>query len=258
MRIDASHRDASRVLTVADYDASLRRLHQSLSGLPAVTSLVLCGSMAKDDLVPGWSDIDLIAFLGRTGTSLGTLDDVAAAVSDALQQSRVPLGLDLVPLAEFLRSHQLGGRPFMMTHEVAHYGRSLHGPWPFVDCSYEARARARVETERPLLIRSELHSWRRGYCGRSVDERNSAGWLFETAKVLLRILQCLTGPNLLPSLGARQSLQALTDVSPHHELLDAVRLAVTIRQDWDPVNDEVSRWRGELVAMSSALQRYEP
>jgi hypothetical protein len=254
MRVDASHRQSEDESTAIDYWSAVDQLVADLSSIEAVVSIVLCGSLAKLDLVPGWSDIDLLLFLGPSGAQLHSLNQV----SERVRSVSLPLGLDIVSYKEFSRTKQLGGRPYMMTYEVAHYGRLLYGPWPFDAVGYDEAARLRVEHERPLLMRAELHSWRRGWCRRDEPERDSVLWLFETTKVLLRLLQITTGPNLSAHMGARASLELLRTMHPYHSLIAQFERAVAIRANWPARGWSPGQRRAETRSMAKALHAFEP
>lgn len=259
LRIPVTSYQITRIaVSVRDYWEAVDVIVGALKRVDEVASILLCGSLAKGDVVPGWSDIDLVVFLGPGGGDLAVLTAIADHVQSAHADTPIRIGLDLVRYDEFQRSAQLGGRPLMMTYEVAHYGRLLHGEWPFGGLTFTPDAQARVERERAPLVRAELHSWRQRWCWRSHQSRAQPDWLFETTKILLRILQVLTGPNLDESpIGIRVSLDRLRTLHPDHPLLLAMERAVEIRASW-----QASKWtrcdrERHIDLMSRALHAFE-
>jgi predicted nucleotidyltransferase len=258
MLIDTSHRAGAVVGDEATYWRFADRLVKRLAEISCIESIVLCGSLAKGDVVPGWSDIDLLVFLSDRGAAVSQLDEVADSVLDASSTFDLPLGLDIVPMSDFVRTHQLGGRPLMMTYEVAHYGVRLFGTWPFDQVEFGNNESTRIEADRPLLMRAELHSWRRGYCSRTRDQRRQTTWIFETAKVALRLLQCATGPNFLPRLGSRPVLNKLAAEQPGHELLRVFETAVETRERWSDVSWHASSRLRSHEDITLGLSAFSP
>jgi predicted nucleotidyltransferase len=150
VRVDTTHRKEDRSLTTNDFIVSANYLVKSFSELSSVESLVLCGSLAKGDLVPGWSDIDFIVFCHDAAITLDFMEKASEILLDPTCK-RIGIGIDFCETADFRKRMKIGGRPYMMTFEVAQYGQRKWGPDPWVGMEYGDRQRGLVEMERPLL-----------------------------------------------------------------------------------------------------------
>jgi predicted nucleotidyltransferase len=233
LRVDTSHRGYFTPQDEAGYNATAARCVREFSVVNGVVSVVLCGSLAKGDLIPGWSDVDIIVFVDQLRWTSGCLSSISDALRRAVGDTKVGIGLDVVEYEPFRRTEKLCGRPYMMTYEVAGYGIVQYGLNAFDGMRFDGRAQQCVDAERPLLIASELDNWRRTYLRLGADDRHSVAWLFECAKSLLRLLQCETGPNLVAPMSCAGSLTRLEQVRPEHPAIPAFREAVAIRHDWD-------------------------
>jgi predicted nucleotidyltransferase len=232
MQVDTSHRNQLRIYSKKNYENIARKCVLNLSTISEVSSIVICGSLAKDDIIPGWSDIDIIVFLSGERSETQVLSHIQAAINSTKGARRVGIGLDIVYEAEFVHSHKLCGRPYMMTYEVAVYGELAFGKDLFKDVVYDDEAIKKVNTERYLLIAAEVHSWRRAYITQNRLEINKTTWLFTCAKALLRILQCETGPNLIRPINCAGSLERLIELRPSHPAIPALIKAAEVRNNW--------------------------
>jgi predicted nucleotidyltransferase len=249
VQVDISHRADLVIYDEKAYQALAERCVFELSRIPNVVSIVVCGSLAKGDLVPGWSDIDIIVFVDLDPSIVTILERIKRAIELAKGTIAVGIGLDIVYESQFLDTHKLCGRPYMMTYEVAGYGQLRHGRDLFHGISYDGFARLAVDHERHQLIAAEVHSWRRAYVNRKPDQQEIA-WLFTCAKALLRILQCETGPNLVVPISCRGSLERFIAANPRHLAVAAFSSCVDIRSRWFEYFHSST---AELVALAAPL-----
>jgi predicted nucleotidyltransferase len=233
VRVGTTHRRAATNADAAAYEAVATSLVEALGATPCVCAVIVCGSLAKGDLVPGWSDLDLIVATDAERSNTDILRLLAYAVGLTNNIAQVPIGLDIVYLSEFRMTRRIGGRPLMMTFEVAHYGETRYGINFLRDQPYTASAREAVEAEREPLIAAEIHNWRRGYVARSADRlAKSRDWLFECAKAVLRLMQCETGPNLITPLSYEAVLDRFRDMRPTSDVIPAFEAAINVRRRW--------------------------
>lgn len=256
MQIDTSHRSELVIYGESEYYELTDRCVSELSLLPQISSIVVCGSLAKGDLVPGWSDIDIIVFVSCPTNEVGVLDYIKFSIDRARQGLLIGIGLDIVYEDQFLESKKLCGRPYMMTYEVAGYGQIRYGKNPFSNIRYDAMGMNRVANEKYQLIAAEIHSWRRAYINHVDTKQSAVGWLFTCAKALLRILQCETGPNLVPPISSKGSLDRFIAACPNHPAIPAFKMSVNVRQGWADYYSPSSGADGIAALLSEALNTY--
>jgi|GEM_PF-6512782 len=63
MNIDVSHREKLERYKKEDYYELAESCINKIRNLSNVESIILCGSLAKGDIIPGWSDVDIIVIL---------------------------------------------------------------------------------------------------------------------------------------------------------------------------------------------------
>ncbi len=257
VQIDISHRACLQYHEVSDYRTLADDCIELLSKIGSISSVIVCGSLAKHDIVPGWSDIDLIVFVSGSCEETHVLDQIWEAIHHAKGEKRIGIGIDIVYEDEFLRSHKFCGRPYMMTYEVAFYGERAHGGDPLRSIIYDDEARQRVEFERPLLIAAEVNNWRRAYIARQYHSGfPDVIWTFNCAKALLRLLQCETGPNLSLPINCASSLQNIQGLFPDHPALGAFVEAVELRRKWPEYQEDSHTLRTLLPFFSTVLNSY--
>lgn len=253
MHIDTSHRGGLVAYDESAYHAFADEYVSGLSKIQNVKSVVICGSLAKNDLVPGWSDIDIIIFISSDTKNLVVLEEIKRAIKRSKGKITVGLGLDIVYEDQFLSTHKLCGRPYMMTYEVAGYGQLRYGTDLFKGITYNEDAKARVDNERYQLIAAEVHNWRREFVR---HRKREISWLFTCAKALLRILQCETGPNLTPPIGCADSLRRFVITNPKHPATAAFVSSVEIRQRWSQFLENRTEIDATLTILEQTLNSY--
>lgn len=211
MRINTDHRESIDFYPLETYKNLSNECAKNLRCIPEVHSLVLCGSLAKDDLIPGWSDVDLIVFINADPSRIQVLQRVRSAMLEAKGDLNIGIGLDVVYTDLFLKSRKFCGRPYMMTYEVVQYGEVLYGDDLLSDIQYDGLARRRIELERPTLIASEIHNWRRLFVFNPNEQ--SIDFFFHTTKAMLRLLMFNASPLQSGQISVSGYLQALKKTS---------------------------------------------
>ena len=255
MQVNVSHRSNLVMYPKHVYEDVAARCVHEVSNVAEVTSVVICGSLAKDDIVPGWSDIDIIVIVDADPRQVDVLYRIAKAIQTAVGGVQIGIGLDLVYQEQFITTHKFCGRPYMMTYEVAAYGNVAYGANLMQSIAYDTTAQTRVNHERGLLIAAEVHSWRRLYAV-SVQNQDQVPFLFASAKALLRLLQCETGPNLIPPINTQRTLQRLQQDKCDHPSLEAFSIAVDIRRNWPTYLSGETRVPTIIAQLVGALNAY--
>ncbi|MEO9801912.1 MAG: nucleotidyltransferase domain-containing protein [Reichenbachiella sp.] len=253
--INVDHRNSIGHHSKEEYEGYSKLLVSSLSKIDFISSIVVCGSLAKNDIVPGWSDIDLILFLESSHRSIDQLDVIKAKIKSASKEYRIGIGLDITYIDEFLTTNKICGRPLMMTYEVKHYGKIEFGLNYFEKIEEIKLVSNSIEIERKPLILAELHSWRRIYTF-SKESIPPNKWLFECSKSLLRIMQIETGPNLIRPLNSESVLRKLLKkdfLSKDQKI--AFSTAVEIRKNWIDYKNR-SFIDSEINLISECLNNY--
>lgn len=195
MLVDFSHRAETKAYSPDVYGALAERLCALLAELPSVDAIVLCGSLIKDTLVSGWSDLDIIAFFNESASRRDVLRSVRAQLQQARGDVLIGIGVDVVFSKDFKLSNRLGGRPLAMTFEVAGYGQLVSGASPFVNLPRTKEILEAIEYDRKQAIRAELHNWRRAYVKEIDDVSGATDWLARCIKTALKLLKYETDPN---------------------------------------------------------------
>ena len=249
MPVDWTHRAITREYPPSVYRSLASDCARALEATGLVDALVVCGSVAKMDVVQGWSDLDLVAFCNQTDR-LRRLDAVAHALSEASRDIRIGIGVDVVFLDQFRRTYRLGGRPIAMTHEVAEYGLLEFGESPWL--GIPPRNLTRIAQEAAIARAEEVHNWRRAYI---VSRREGvlAGdrdWLARCTKTLLKLLKYESDDLPGPPYTYGASLDRLVATRPHHVSLPSFRKAVETRARWMEV-------AGNADLASQTVQEFE-
>lgn len=253
MPIDVAHRDKIGLHTKGDYEILYHRCLNNLIKVQGIASIVLCGSLAKGDIVEGWSDIDIIIFTAGY-PDLEFMDQIKFAFAQATIGFTIGLGVDLVVDEEFFRTKRLSGRPLMMTFEVSSYGLISFGENFFKDISLSESQEKEIAFERKTLIMSEIHSWRRRYL--FSNEESIVRQLFSSTKSLLRILQSEVGPSLERPINTETNLTKFKNKYLSHPALDAMRIAVDIRREWIDYTTNNHKAEKMLPVLNSAINSY--
>ena len=231
MNIDVSHRGKLERYKKEDYYELAESCVNKIRNLSNVESIILCGSLAKGDIIPGWSDVDIIVILKDRVGGTKDLINTKEALSAVSSNYNIGIGLDIVYKEEFVRTRKFNGRPLAMTFEVSKYGITKYGKDFLKDIEYNDYYKNLVDIERKSLLASEIHSWRRNFVFKK-DELGSLRFLFYTCKSLLRILQIETGPNFSKPINCFNSLQKYKSLNKPEECILIMENAVEIRKNW--------------------------
>ena len=252
MIVDISHRKITNIHSKADYETLYQSFVENVRTIETVSSIILCGSLAKNDIVEGWSDIDIIVFCSQTIDSM-FLNKFKNAVDLSKKGFEIGLGIDLVNEKEFFKSKRFGGRPLAMTYEVAAYGKISYGINFLSDINYDSQASNYINFERKTLVFAEIHSWRRQYL---MTNDNLHQLFFNTTKSLLRILQSEVGPVLELPINSQNNLNRFRKLYPDHPSIDAIEKAVYIRKHWIDFMKDDNLIDKELVFLIEAVTTY--
>jgi hypothetical protein len=211
--------------------------------------VLVCGSVAKGDVVPGWSDLDLLVFYSSSPEPRRMFEAMRTALMPVHEQYPIGLGLDIVALEDFHATHRLGGRPLAMTFEVAQYAMLSFGQNPLEGLVPTLADLEVMHLERSMGIAIEIHNWRR----RAVSphhEMTVAHTATSIIKTLLRILKFDSNPHFVPPFTYQAALDTIARLGLRSSSeFDAYRAAVEIRRDW-------SQWADnpDLASAANYLQ----
>jgi len=252
MLIDVSHRENIKIHTKDEYLNLYNKCVNYLKEINTISSIILCGSLAKNDIVEGWSDIDIVIFTS-SAPDICFLQKFKSAMENAKEGFCIPLGMDIVFDEEFKNSNRFSGRPLMMTYEVATYGILSYGKDYLSPLKYDNIAMNLVNIERKKLIAAEMHSWRRQYINNTYNISNT---FFNTTKALLRILQTEVGPNLELPINNQRNLERFKIKYGNHPSVETLEKAVFIRKNWQHYVSNPTEMEVEIETLSEALTTY--
>lgn len=253
MRISTDHRALTKVYDAATY-RELATLVGKAFAKSSVTSVVLCGSTAKDDLVPGWSDLDIVVVSGCEHTTVAEMNVARDAIEAAWAFAEIGVGIDLSGIRGLRQEGRIGGRPLAMTYEVAQYGKILFGTDALNQLPPPLEVRsAQIAIESWPLILAELHNWQRTYC-HTHGESQSNGLYAATIKVWLKVLKHLVEPDTRLPFTHQSYLDVFseknTDLSALRKVLG---LAVACRAGYATEDRSSAAWRDKLEILVGAL-----
>ncbi|MDC8985086.1 hypothetical protein [Mycobacterium marinum] len=188
MRVSTDHRVITRWAPKSCYRAAADDFLAAAISLGFLDSIAICGSLAKDDVIPGWSDLNIVCIARGDAPRGETLGELNRIVKDLTERTAIGIGFDLVWRTEFDRSSKIGGRPLAMTYEVAQCGEFHINPAPFAAAAPMHTVLEQLRQERAVLLLAEMHNWRRACFADDEPETNKLA-----VKTLLKMLkQCVS------------------------------------------------------------------
>lgn len=182
MELDASHRGSTAVCSLDDYERFAADCALELQLLKGVHCVLIAGSVAKGDVVSGWSDLDIVVFYTAHPDPRFLFSEIRGALQPLRERYAIGLGIDIVSLEDFRATKRLGGRPLAMTFELAQYAISMFGPNPVSGSVPESADLDIIRLERTLGIAVEIHNWRR----RAVSSPPNVASHTDTAKLAIK------------------------------------------------------------------------
>lgn len=230
--IEFDHRNEAAPNDLASYHALSEALVPELFNLPDIRSVVLCGSLTKQTLVPGWSDLDVIVLTEDKAMADG-LRRIGEVIGKAQARWPVPVGADVVSCSAFARSLRFGGRPLAMTFEVAASGCVAAGEDVLSAVKWDPSLLGAVADDVARLIPAELHNWRRWLiaCGAHDDDVNA---LRRNVKTCLKLAKYESDPALEPPFSYEQAVESLRQ-RHHSGPVDVWALAADTRANWNGI-----------------------
>ncbi|MFG3604385.1 hypothetical protein [Micromonospora chersina] len=209
--------------------------------------VIVCGSIAKNDIVPGWSDIDIVCLPRDEVDASAAMNEVRGLLSQVRTAFELSIGIDLVYPRELLATSRLCGRPLSMTYEVAQYGQFYFCSDPFEGIQPLGASMEIIRRERLPLALAELHNWRRTYLGDSSSRES----IYAGVRSALKILKVIVAPYLGVSFTHEEDFEHLSpSIDPG--LIRAFRSAIDIRKNWP--NDD---GRNLFHSVETALLRLD-
>lgn len=240
MRISTTHRSLTKPYAPTVYRELATRCAAALGACGGVTSVVACGSLVKDDIVPGWSDLDLVTFVDAVEPT-EVLKAIRMALRTASDGVSIGIGMDVVPTRAFLETGRLGGRPLAMSYEISRYaekywGADVLGRLP----ALTEPVAAHIREESALLQRAELHNWTREFVLGPDRELEPLGWLATCVKTALKLLKHEVEPDTHSPFTHASYLEAFRSHRPSAAGEDLYRWAVEARATWTSVALDVN------------------
>lgn len=239
--------DKNFAIVTGDYVNFADRLVKETSCIEAVSSIVICGSFAKETLVPGWSDIDIIYFVEDQKSPIDTYRDIGKVVRDLQKDQPILVGLDIASSQEFQKTWKIGMRALGMTFEVAGSGMTVFGDCLLKQIEWDEKYRAQIEAEASCLMRAILHDWRRWYITTLIDYESSEH-LRKNVMTSLKICKLTTDPNLQAPFSHEQCVNIIRENGGAPSEASVFSLAVETRRNWQ----EISR-KPKEVAMRNRI-----
>lgn len=235
-----------------EYDASLKAITAQLQALEWVDSMVVCGSYAKGSLVPGWSDLDIVAvYSGRLGTE--QMESLRLTGPDRANPS-VPVSIDYVAADALAQTRRVVGRPLAMALELRHYAFPVFGKNLFSAITEQPNDASEVKEESEKLVRADANNWlRRRISGHPSLHRR----MFDATKTLLRIAMFESSPLPKDGFAISDYCDAVCRACDSAEIADAFGRAQNVRCDWPHIGeDDTKFFERVLVPMERALLYY--
>lgn len=256
MLVDASHRATTQIYLPEVYHRLAQDCVDALQATRCVSSIVICGSVVKSDIVPGWSDLDLIVFLPASSRRLTALAEIRDALRGAKGDVQIGVGVDVVFEDEFEVTNKLCGRPLAMSYEVAAYGETRFGRNQFISLRPLKVARQQLDHERSIGISAEIHNWRRSFLAQGQLECHSLTWASACVKTVLKVLKFEAGPSSEAPFTYRGSLDRIHRSHPSHLALSVFSEAVKLRESWLQSINNPELFNERIALIISSLVGY--
>ncbi len=212
--------------------------------------------MAKPDIVPGWSDLDLIAFLKPSNDRLSDLAILREGLVKAKDEIEIGIGLDIVYEDEFLVSKKICGRPRAMTYEVALYGIVCFGSNPFETIAGSMLPYNDLRYEKFVAISAEIHNWRRAFMAYDSTKPDSTRWDAQIIKTALKLLKHEVGASKEPPFTHQGNLDRFLTLFPTHPAKKTFSQAVDLRREWLKYSNEPKKLKEMTVSINQILASY--
>lgn len=250
------HRTASHSYARSGYETFFSQLSASLSKIDGINSLVVCGSLIKDTLVPSWSDLDLILFVEDKAMSSDLLHAIGSAIYSEQTKTQIPVGVDIVRDRFFFDTMRFGGRPLAMSFEVKGYGRTVFGADFLKYISWQKEFESIIDQEKKKLIAAEIHNWRRWLMS-NAEKSTVVPSLARHVKTCLKLAKYESDPNLEPPYTYPGCIEKLKLRSPLPDHLSVWERAVETRENWGDII--TSKDQAEVLNdyFSKALAEYK-
>lgn len=232
MRISSEHRSITQPVPPETYRKAADDFVLGASKTKLFDAIVVCGSLVKNDIISGWSDLDIVCIAKTHAPRARTLTATARICDQLTNLHSIGIGLDLTWRDEFDRTSRIGGRPLAMTYEVAQYGEFHINRSPFSTAQPEGALHTTLQRERIPLALAELHNWRRVAMQTPHPDRTSAAL---SIKTLLKLLKISVAPYAGHRFTHQEDLAFLPEGLPH-EIREAFTMAVNARLNWPSVN----------------------
>lgn len=254
MVVSARHRQSTEVYSEEVYEQLAQRCVAALRATEEMSSVVLCGSLVKSDIVPGWSDLDIIAFIHHSADCQAALQKTRSALFDARGSIRIGLGVDLVCEDQFESTNKICGKPLAMTPEVAAYGETAFGRDPFRSFHYDETVEEQIDHECPVIVAAQVHDWRRAFLAHRPG--GLIEWSAYCVKAALKLMKLEAGPNLEAPFTHHGTLEKLTVRCPNHPALFGFVEAVEMRRDWLKYMNNPQLLEARMSVLCEILAKY--
>ncbi|MCC2695327.1 nucleotidyltransferase domain-containing protein [Nodularia sp. LEGE 04288] len=163
-----------------------------------IYSLILCGSLIKNTLTPGWSDIDIVIVVKNESDviNLSIYQGIAQGIAEVERLYGIPVGIDLITSNEIPGKnilHKILGRPINLTYQMLTYSHILYGE-DILSNIPDPNTNLMI-LEQYLAILSCAHNYRRFCCQNAVDGIDRKYFLsiiHYGLKILFKIVETLS------------------------------------------------------------------
>lgn len=232
-------------------------------------SLILYGSLAKNSVIPGWSDLDVLIVLScKDMRQFTTFSNTIHSITQSIYKKyHIYISLDIIKKEE-LPDHgtkipKLLGNPLIKTYEIKKYGKCIRGE-NFLN-------QLEIEENNKLLIFEEylnillfIHGFRK-FCCQAISENENQDYLI--AKIILGLKTVL---KILKSyyniLGGRETSiekrnnELFSKIDPNipnsQDLIQIINLRSETKnlKLWDEI--ELEKKSNEIITLSNILADY--
>ena len=159
-------------------------------------SVILYGSLARNSIIPGWSDLDILIVLACEDMNQFTdlSNNIQLFTQIIYNKYSVYLSLDVIRKEEFPKQNdipKLLGNPLIKTYEIKKYGKCIKGENIFDKLEIEENIKL-LKIEEYLNISLSIHNYRKFYC-QANQVKQTQKYLIEKIilglKTILKILK---------------------------------------------------------------------
>lgn len=195
------------------------------------SSCMLIGSCAKNTVVPGWSDIDILLFI-EEDIKYEYLSAVKSMLNGMAGAPKIGITIDQISIKDLISSNRIGSQPLGMAIEVSQYGILKFGDDPFRRMDAKRKSDSEIKSDAKQYILADIFSWKRKYLYSDIYD---VEFIEYTCKTYLRSLMRFSAPMRVGPFTYENRLSILKQSNTSHVLQKSMEMSVNFRSKYGDI-----------------------